>query len=128
MSHHVDRRFSYIRGIWKRAQRAGTAQYREKEWQFACQALARLGTEESALPSRHAVRLQVDHMGSQAEEWMAAIDAEHVSNTPPDRATFCSAAAAMLVALLEHTERAEVAGGSVLCPKGRLLEAASAIC
>ena len=65
-------------------------------------------------------------VGDVVEEWLHDIDKRGVSNAPPQRGVYCCAAAAMLVALLDHAERSQEA--ECLVPKGRLIESAGDIC
>ncbi len=39
---HADRRYRYMRGLWSKASSASVANYREKEFQHLCKALARI--------------------------------------------------------------------------------------
>ena len=56
-SAHEDKRYLYLRGLFKRASAANVANYREREWLHLCTVLAKLSLAEEPLTSRHAVML-----------------------------------------------------------------------
>ena len=128
---HADKRYKYLRGLWSRACAGSVATYRDKEFQHLCKALARISVVREALPNRHAVRSSVDGCGDQVIELLKELDEGRGSNEPPARGQFCGAAAALLVALLDETERHEDRGAQCkdtgVVGKLQLLDAASAI-
>lgn len=117
-----DKRFGYIRGLYQIVKQAGKAQYREREWQFECGWIAKLALCEKLVASPH-VTNEIKEMGDRAKSRLFEIDATRPNNAPPTRGKFCSAAAALLVALLEHEE-----GSESLCTKEQLLMLAAKRC
>ena len=146
----VDRRYGYIRGLARSVQQAALAAYREHTWLSTCKWIAQLALCEVPIHSSHAAKAAQVGMGDVAKARLDEIDSSYVSFAPPPRGIYCSAAAAMLVALLEHAERVEddddgdmvheasataapVASAASskdarLCPRGQLLLLAAAKC
>ena len=110
------------------------AKYKEKEWQHLCTSLARICLAREPLTSRHAVAQTVRGCGEKILQLLSEIDAGSGSNASPARGTYCGAAAALLVALLELTELAEGGAHSKenkdghVVAKEALIDAAAAIC
>ena len=129
---HADRRYRYMRGLWSKASSASVANYREKEFQHLCKALARISVAAQHLPDRHSVINTVRGCGDGIEELLHEFDDAAGDNRAPRRGQYCGAAAALLVALLEETERAEGidphAAEAGVMGKLNLLQAAAGIC
>ena len=130
-SAHVDRRYRYLRGLWAKASSSSIANYREREFIHLCRALARISLCEKPLPNVDTVAQRVDQIGETITAHLAETEknGSRFSNLPPKRGTYCSAAAALLVTLLEETERAEGLDGpdakdAGVIGKLRLLECA----
>ena len=125
----TDRRYGYVRVLAKEAQNCNV-QYKTQHWQFCCRWIAQIALAEVPLPSRHAVR-QLPTVGDECVRLLERAEkAKQLVVAPPKRGMFCSAAAAMLVALLEHEEAATREGKPPpsLCPKGTLIERAAKLC
>ena len=120
----TDRRYGYIRVLAKELLHS-RAQYQEKHWQFCCKWIAQIGIAEVTLPSRHAVQ-QLTGLGDGCIKLLKQAEDEKGLNIAPPKRGYCSAAAAMLVALLEHEEAAARQGkpSPGRCPKGALIEQA----
>ena len=120
----TDRRYGYIRVLAKELLHS-RAQYQEKHWQFCCRWIAQIGIAEVTLPSRHAVQ-QLTGLGDGCIKLLKQAEDEKGLNIAPPKRGYCSAAAAMLVALLEHEEAAARQGkpSPWRCPKGTLIEQA----
>ena len=131
-STHEDRRFRYLRGLFLRAKDATVANYREKEWQHLCKALARISLSDVPLPNRQAVRDSVKGCGDAVEELLKRLDDRSADNRPPAKGRYCGAAAALLVALLDISEGRKAAGSASKEPdvvsKEDLIDAAARIC
>ena len=88
-----DKRYLYLRGLFKHASSTQTANYREKEFIHLCRALARISLAGESLTSRHAVRQTVKGCGDKIEELLKEVDERGtVRATPPPRGTYCGAA------------------------------------
>ena len=120
----TDRRYGYIRVLAKELLHS-RAQYQEKHWQLCCKWIAQIGIAEVTLPSRHAVQ-QLTGLGDGCIKLLKQAEDEKGLNIAPPKRGYCSAAAAMLVALLEHEEAAARQGkpSPGRCPKGALIEQA----
>ena len=120
----TDRRYGYIRVLAKELLHS-RAQYQEKHWKFCCQWIAQIGIAEVTLPSRHAVQ-QLTGLGIECIKLLKQAEDEKELNIAPPKRGYCSAAAAMLVALLEYEEASARQGkpSPWRCPKGTLIEQA----
>ena len=90
-----------------------------------CAWIAKIALADQALSSRHCVG-KLDGVGAKCLEHLKRAEEGKPDYRPPKRGKYCSAAAAMLVALLEHEEREAEQG--VLVTKGQLIEAAEKLC
>ena len=131
----VDRRCGYIRGLFKLASASSRAAHREKEWEYMCIWIAKLALEDGPEPlsSRHAAS-RINGFGAKALEVLVQIEEglPPPNYKQPGRGTFCSAAAAILVTLLEWCEHVEVTANATkdahLCSLPDLLEGARGRC
>ena len=100
----TDRRYGFIRGLSKQAAQCSRHGYEAMEWQHLCRWAAQVALAEHPLPSRHAVA-QMKGFGDKAEAALKRVEESKPDFKPPKRGIFCSAAAALLVALLELEEQ-----------------------
>ena len=136
----TDRRYGYIRGLIRLATTHSRVNHREREWERICSWIAKLALEEGAVTSRHAVG-QLKGFGEKAMEALKTIDEGRPSYGKPAgvmvggafRRKYCSAAAAMLVSLLDYVEGVEAectapAPGALYCSLSMLLSKADDKC
>ena len=130
----ADRRVAYIRGLYRLAKANGKAVHQARSWQFLCDMMAKIGIYEACLPSKSAA-CEIAGFGQTARKYLTEVEANSnsLSATSPPKGRYCSAAAAMLVALLEHVEAAEATDSSCekeagWCPLATLLLEASKRC
>jgi hypothetical protein len=132
----ADLRLGYIRALWARAQNQGAA-YEDRSWQSICTSMAKLALYEGHIPDRYKVRSWVDGIGDITIEYLKeAHESGMLKLNPPAPGKFASAAAAMLVAMLNHLECEEArcagaapspAPSSIRISKSQLLEKAAAL-
>lgn len=132
-STRVDKRYKYLRAIWPKVASGQIANHCEKEWIHLCRVLARISLASEPLTSRFAVRDTVRGCGQQVDVVLKGVDESAASSTsPPRHGMYCGAAAALLVALLDHTELAEsrtpAPKEAGVVAKETLLDAAATMC
>ena len=87
---HADRRYTYLRVLYRTASSSQTANYKHKTWLHTCTVLTRLSLSEQPLPSAHAVRRVIAGAGEDTVE--ALVEAERGAappNAAPSLGRYC---------------------------------------